>query len=310
MRLYKYAILFGNRPKNIFFELTNRCNLRCRMCSIWKEYPKRDFDLGLFRKVMEDGILANIKSVVLTGGEPFMASSLKRYYSVAREHFPHSFVDISTNGYLNKKMFSFLQHTDVSRLSITISYDGLNSHNSIRRPRKSKNEPIETAKMIRQEYPKIPLTLKFTITPWNYQDIVATALFAKELDIPMHFKMMEELRSYYNRLEPLGQSKLFRKEIRGAIIQQLKTLSTMNIPINKRYVENIIRAEPGKSQCMWPKTSLFVCVDGKVYLCRKKKCIGDLNSNSMSEIFESSQMRSVADSMHECKEKACFSYHP
>ena len=45
-------MLIWNRPRLVMIELTNLCNLRCYMCGIWEETPKRIFDLGLYERLV------------------------------------------------------------------------------------------------------------------------------------------------------------------------------------------------------------------------------------------------------------------
>ena len=45
-------MLIWNRPRLVMIELTNLCNLRCYMCGIWEESPKKIFDLGLYERLV------------------------------------------------------------------------------------------------------------------------------------------------------------------------------------------------------------------------------------------------------------------
>ena len=99
--------MFLNKPNEIIFELTNRCNLRCKMCDIWKERPKKDFDFEVFRRILREKIISNINSISFTGGEPFMMGNLKDYYFVLKKYSPKSYFNINTNGYLTEEIISF-----------------------------------------------------------------------------------------------------------------------------------------------------------------------------------------------------------
>ena len=168
-------MFFNKRPNNIIFELTNRCNLRCRMCDIWKEHTKKDFSLGLFRDILKDKVLSKINHISFTGGEPFMMNNLEDYYLLTLKHAPKSYFNISTNGYFKDKIIKFLEIADTKRTSITISYDGIKSHDSIRGKKGSAKNLLKTAIEIKKKFPQLRLSLKFTIIPENYFEILSTA---------------------------------------------------------------------------------------------------------------------------------------
>src|SRR3972149_10352453 len=74
----KSAKSSDNYPLNqIYFYLTEGCNLRCSHCWIapkyqpeGRTYPSLDFDL--FCSIVEQGKSLGLKGVKLTGGEPFL----------------------------------------------------------------------------------------------------------------------------------------------------------------------------------------------------------------------------------------------
>ena len=123
-------MLIWNRPRLVMIELTNLCNLRCYMCGIWEETPKRIFDLGLYERLVSRPPVRNARVLALTGGEPFMIKNFAEYYEVARTHSPRSHINVSTNGYYTDRTLAFLERADRGRTSITISYDGVRSQSS------------------------------------------------------------------------------------------------------------------------------------------------------------------------------------
>ena len=56
--------------KYITLELTNRCDLRCSMCSIWKEKTKNFLSVEDIKRIL--ALSKNPVSIALTGGEPFL----------------------------------------------------------------------------------------------------------------------------------------------------------------------------------------------------------------------------------------------
>jgi len=71
------ALLTRRQPIYVIYEITDRCNLRCRMCSVWRRANKED-ELGLDEIETLASRLYDMGVVVvsLSGGEPFMRDDL------------------------------------------------------------------------------------------------------------------------------------------------------------------------------------------------------------------------------------------
>jgi MoaA/NifB/PqqE/SkfB family radical SAM enzyme len=116
-------------PQSISFTITNRCNLRCRMCGQWSEegYVRgklRDLgqEMGLadWKRLVDEVADHGVQSILLRGGEPFLfpgiVELLEHIYSRGL------FVSIDTNGTLLKDFAADL--TRLGKVHVTISVDG------------------------------------------------------------------------------------------------------------------------------------------------------------------------------------------
>src|SRR5262245_9840174 len=95
----KAAALFSRAPFRLRVELTNHCNLRCKMCGIWSEMPKRTLTPDFYEQVLSSPVLSHLRVISLTGGEPFMLPELDTYYRLARALRPAAHVNVSSNGF-------------------------------------------------------------------------------------------------------------------------------------------------------------------------------------------------------------------
>jgi len=79
------AALTRRQPVYVIYEVTDRCNLRCRMCSVWRR-AKRDDELDLSQIEMLASRLRDMGVVVvsLSGGEPFLREDLPEIVSIFR----------------------------------------------------------------------------------------------------------------------------------------------------------------------------------------------------------------------------------
>jgi MoaA/NifB/PqqE/SkfB family radical SAM enzyme len=67
--------MFKRNPILLIFDVTRRCNQRCRMCNIWREHSE-DMDVGEIRATAERLRGRGISYVFLQGGEPTLRPDL------------------------------------------------------------------------------------------------------------------------------------------------------------------------------------------------------------------------------------------
>ncbi len=118
----------------LYVVLNAECDLRCRMCSFWQgvyEEPGREL-LGTAELVslFDQAASAGTRSLILTGGEPFLRADLLEVVAAATARFP--FVRLQTNGlHLDERA---VQHLVASGLDVLwVSIDGVGEvHDRIR----------------------------------------------------------------------------------------------------------------------------------------------------------------------------------
>jgi MoaA/NifB/PqqE/SkfB family radical SAM enzyme len=295
-------MLIWNRPRLVMIELTNLCNLRCYMCGIWEESPKKIFDLDLYARLVSRPPVRNARVLALTGGEPFLIKNFVEYYELARTRSPRSHINVSTNGYYTDRTVEFLEQADRRRTSVTISYDGVRSHDVIRGVEGSQQKLLETATQIRKRFPEVRLSLKLTVTNDNYSEILDTAQQCKEMDVPFRFKTLEKLNCHQGRFPSPVTGPEYDDEILDSITEQGRAVLGLGIDTNRNYIEALTRKNTGgMAPCTCSPRTLFVGIDGKVFLCRKMDAIGNVRDEGMDEIWASEQKRAVVKEMTSCQ---------
>ena len=295
-------MILWDRPRKAVFELTNLCNLRCKMCGIWAEPGKKRIDTATFEKLLQDRSMKGIRHIALTGGEPFLLKDLESYYELAKKYFPKAYINISTNGFLTQRVLNFLNKVDIKKLSITISYDGIKSHDSIRMVEGSRERLLETAIKIKENFPKIELSLKMTVTNENYGEILETAKQCKILGVPFRFKTLEKLNGCHQSRYPaeiVGDN--YSSPVEGSITRQAKEVLGIGIETNRKYLKMLIKRNGGKKAgCNCSPKNLFIGIDGNVFLCRKRESIGNIYTHSLFEIWHSEKKQGLVESMKNC----------
>lgn len=103
--------------------ITNyRCQMRCRMCNIWKHPTNREKEISA--KELE--ILPKLKFINVTGGEPFLRDDLEEIVEVLYRKTKR--IVISTSGFHYKKIFKLAER--FPKIGIRVSIEGLAKTNN------------------------------------------------------------------------------------------------------------------------------------------------------------------------------------
>jgi SynChlorMet cassette radical SAM/SPASM protein ScmF len=114
----------------VYFYLTEGCNLRCRHCWIMtdKAYtssqPKAFLDLQLFESILEQARPLGLTSVKLTGGEPFLHPQIQRMLEIIQT--TRLRLVMETNGVLLTPELASLT-ASCDRSFVSVSLDGVDS---------------------------------------------------------------------------------------------------------------------------------------------------------------------------------------
>lgn len=108
---------------NLEYEVTNKCNLKCKGCSHFSNLEENDDSSGIDIYTRDIKILSqkyfNVRQITLLGGEPLIVQNLKDYILVTHKYFPDSIIRIFTNGLLLKSISNELLIT-ICQLKVKI----------------------------------------------------------------------------------------------------------------------------------------------------------------------------------------------
>jgi len=108
-------------PTDASIITTYRCNMRCKMCNIWKNPSKVSQEI----KPKELEILPNLNFINITGGEPFVRRDLSEIIEVAFKKSKR--VVISTAGYHVEEILALAEK--FPNIGIRVSLEGLSTIN-------------------------------------------------------------------------------------------------------------------------------------------------------------------------------------
>src|SRR3989344_7657616 len=87
------------RMFSITINMTDKCNLRCKMCNIWARKTKNEINADVFeRQMRESKTMQNVKLFNFAGGEPFLVKDLDKFVKAVVKYSSTIQVRFVTNG--------------------------------------------------------------------------------------------------------------------------------------------------------------------------------------------------------------------
>jgi len=126
LKIFRNLLINRNHPFFAHFFVTERCNLKCKYCEVYKN-PSAELDEDEAKRVID--ILADMKIAVLsfTGGEPLLRKDIYALIEHAKKR--DLYVKISSNGTMPLSSYQDLLGKGVD--SINISMDGLSNESTL-----------------------------------------------------------------------------------------------------------------------------------------------------------------------------------
>jgi MoaA/NifB/PqqE/SkfB family radical SAM enzyme len=292
-------------PYKITFALTYRCNLRCKICQIWKTPYRKELQTYEIEKIFKN--FRSLSWLDLTGGEITLREDLTDIVDILLKNSKNLLIlRISTNGQLPEKIFNITKKISESDKFpvINVSIDGPKRINDkLRGIAGSYEKSLETFKLLRT-VKSGHFHISCTISEYNldYIDELIEGLRSDISDFSLsdlHFNIFHNSSHYYRNDNVDGLSKIRFSDIKkyldlsknGTFIKRF--LESVYIKNLEKYLEKNRPPLP----CQALNSSCFINPYGEAYPCVSyDKSIGNLkdfnyNLNRLWEIQEASTVR-------------------
>ncbi len=312
-------------PSTVFLTVTNKCNLRCVMCGIWKDQPNADaHDRELLGT---DEIISFLKGLRTWGGvrviafdtigEPFLNPNFPRIVAHARER--RFFVGVTTNGtQLGEETARAVIEGDLQAMTVSIDSAIPEIHDRIRGRKGALAktcEGIRTIKRLQDELEKSnpALSILTVLSKLNYREIDRMADLARDLGIGT-------LRLVYVSI--IDDEATAETNAMTGDASKVANVHRFGVPKGQLYIEGVDRGElmlslkrlkekcgqygiqlrsllnPGGYRCnckmFWD--SLFIDAFGNVYPCAMMSAetgLGNIREAALDAIWSGERYRKL-----------------
>lgn len=258
---------------SIYLNLTERCNLRCQHCWINPEFYASGFtpvkrtegelDVKEIELIIKQSLKLGLKSVKLTGGEPFLRKDIFKIIELIKKYKLK--LHIETNGtIMDLNDIRFVKKYHVDSFSISLDSTNQSTHELIRGVADSFEKTIRTIKLLTGS--GISVEIIISLFNQNLNDFPYIFKFAKKTGIN-NIKL--------NTIIPTGRGAILYKK---GLVPDLPTLIEFNKKI-EQYIDNKIHVH-------FSLPPIFKSIDGLVHdgnaNCRIFNILGILSNGDIS----------------------------
>ncbi len=181
--------------QQVIFDVTFRCNSRCRACFNWKNtdaVKKKELTIAEIEKISES--MPKFLWFIASGGEPFLREDLPEICEIFYRNNGVKHFSIPTNSLLPKviknNLERILQKCPKASVNLVLSLDGIGEkHDEARGVKGNFKKFLKTfslVKSLREKYPNLSVKVHTVITNKNYGDLDEIVSYVKKLKPDIH----------------------------------------------------------------------------------------------------------------------------
>ncbi len=299
-------------PEHVYFCLTNRCNLKCKMCNI-STIPGEDageLSTEECEKIIDQIVDLKIDHLVFSGGEPLLREDIFDLvnYAVNKNI---KIVGLITNGLLiNEEAAKRL--INIGANQITISIDGLEETNDFMRGKGSFQKAIQAVGFINKyKNNNLPtLGINFTITNYNIDQIlpVIGLIRNRKCDVFLLQPVLSDNTNMQirkkNELWVSEENMPILKEAISEVSELKKTLRDLSIKVNDEILKMIPAYFLGQPldrglKCYECIARITISYNGDLWSCGG--IYGNLRKNPLKDCWFSVEAAKIRREVKQCK---------
>ncbi len=312
------------KPLSVKIKLIFGCNLRCEMCNHWRSVRPPPLSMQRWAEILTELAGAGCQKIHLSGGEPLLRAGLPEL--VAHAVGLGLRVTMTTNGtLLDKAQAKDLVQAGLRGVNISLDAPDRKLHDTLRGVPGAWKKACRAVEYFQRYASKGKLTLRVNtvVSRQNYTHLAAMPDFVSGLGA----QALNLIGVDDHCGEHLGLHRRhileYNTRIAPALAERALALGLMHTE-QEAYPFGRLPSEQGFARrgdyafgyyrthpCFAPWTHSLIDYDGKVFVCcmtrERITPLGDLRTNSFSEIWQGEAYRAVRGQMDPPRLAACRS---
>lgn len=308
-------------PEILQFPITNNCNSKCVMCNVTSNILKNEMTVDEFKKIINNDIFKEIKSVGINGGEPFLCKNLIPFIEILVKKEKLQSINIISNGFLTntilektKNIYELCKENNIN-FHISFSLDGYGKiHDKVRGIPNIFSKTIETISSVvnNKEIYCDSYDIGCTVVKQNVDYLVELESFAEKMNWNIKFRLGIKNERLHNSKIYDGFSILEDKQARQSAKEFFfgQILKSENLYDQYKYwaiFTYLDGDENRKLGCDWQENGITLDGEGNIYYCAvESPCIGNLKNNDGSKLFFCKKNLKARTNIRKNKCKKCI----
>lgn len=289
------------KPQQLWFEVTDRCNCRCKFCNIWRNAPTKNIlTPDEIEKALSDDVFRNLKYIILSGGEPFLRNDLEEIIIRIHKTLPKASILFGTNCSLPERAINVAKSAVKHNINIGVgvSLDGIGlGHDSVRGMR-GLFEKVdwllrELVALGKIAGDKLTISVGFVLSDFTLPMLEEVKTYTQKLNLPLHVQWYNEA-SYYDNI---GEQLLSNTE---AIIEAVRSLPPT--PIHEMGIK-LLRGKSIRFPCFAMYTFCLLKCNGDMVPCFDfwDVKVGNVRESPPSLIWHSIEAKKARRKVKNCQ---------
>ena len=276
-------------PRELWFHITDTCNLACRHCLFAASPAKQTtLDRDVLFAAIEEGAALGCRLFYFTGGEPFVYPGFTKVLAHVLRQDPDTHVVVLTNGLLLKEHLDGLKQLDCERLHLQVSLDGLEETHDGLRGAGTFAALKENLAAVRDQ--GLSLTISVAVSQANADQLPEIARQAKKMGASGIHLMFHFIRGKGEEAQFVDPEQLLGPILETAAVCRELDLQIDNLEGLKSQVFTLPGTRHDLSNMGWE--SMAVGPDGKIYpspaLVRIDELVCGNVENGLQRVFTES----------------------
>jgi len=310
-------------PRAAHLVPTWRCNLQCRVCTVWQR-AEREPDLPAEAMLRIVRRLRCLDIVKMIGGEPFLYEPLPEVGRAIRNVIRPYIFQIITNGTLTERIVDFVRETAWPGLHLRLSVDGMAARHAEYRPGQKDSfdkvmATLEACARLRRDHPFV-LGVNFNLTTATAPDLPEMARLCEKLGVDLvpgmpvsPFLEDVDIHAVEQRVLEIDDPEIIREALRQAAYGSNQGVTPLGRRFLKMSNDRIFKRllEGGAAHpfgCRELRNLIYIFPTGDVVLCGLRHLkLGNLAERDLVYLWRGSraaELRREADACPGCNQAA------
>jgi radical SAM protein with 4Fe4S-binding SPASM domain len=291
-------------PTDAVVAVTYECDARCVMCNIWNDPSPGQMPPETFGKLP-----ASLKTINLSGGEPFLRDDLPDIVYHVKSACPASTIIISTNSLQPRRIGlmvrDIMKHDP--RIGLGISVDGIGKmHDAMRGVKGAFDRAMETLELAQKEGVR-DIRLAFTATSRNISHLEPVLRLSREKNVEFTCAVAQNSEHYFKtdaNKEIEDQDEL-KRQFNHLMAAQLAGFHPKRWA-RAYFARGVYEFATNKErllECHAGSDFFYLDPTGDVYCCNVlPEIMGNLMESDFATLWNSARARAVRERVARCQE--------